>query len=43
MIENSVKIYRKADKNAFDIEAAHVYEEYLDVNGNILWDKIDLM
>ena len=25
------------------IEAIHVDEEYLDANGNILWDKMDLM
>ena len=25
------------------VEAIHVDEEYLDANGNILWDKIDLM
>lgn len=25
------------------VEAVHVDEEYLDANGNILWDKIDLM
>ena len=25
------------------VEAIHVDEEYLDDNGNILWDKIDLM
>ena len=25
------------------VEAVHVDEEYLDENGNILWDKIDLM
>ena len=24
-------------------EAIHVEEEYLDSNGNILWDKMDLM
>ena len=25
------------------VEAVHVDEEYLDANGNILWDKMDLM
>ena len=25
------------------VEAIHVDEEYLDANGNILWDKMDLM
>ena len=25
------------------VEAVHVDEEYLDSNGNILWDKMDLM
>lgn len=25
------------------VEAVHVDEEYLDTNGNILWDKMDLM
>lgn len=25
------------------VEAIHVEEEYLDSNGNILWDKMDLM
>ena len=25
------------------VEAVHVDEEYLDENGNILWDKMDLM
>ena len=25
------------------VEAVHVDEEYLDAQGNILWDKMDLM
>lgn len=25
------------------VEVIHVEEEYLDSNGNILWDKMDLM
>lgn len=30
------------DKNG-KVEAVNVEEEYLDANGNILWDKMDLI